>query len=175
MITIVSSTNQKNSRSRQLADYYRQQVQAAGADARVVDLADLPADFIESALYGNFGKHDAFNAVRDLVEGASKLVFILPEYNGSFPGVLKAFMDGFHYPSKLSGKMVALVGISDGGSGNPLGMSHLTDILSFMNATVLGLRIKIPFLKKNWVEGEIQDEFVKNLLQQQVEMLIKLP
>ncbi|WP_420155007.1 NADPH-dependent FMN reductase [Siphonobacter sp.] len=172
MITIVSSTNQKNSRSRQIAEYYRQQIQQAGAESRIVDLADLPIDFIYSALYGNFGKHDAFNAIRDSVENASKLIFIVPEYNGSFPGVLKAFLDGFHYPSKLSGKMVALVGISDGGSGNPLGMSHLTDILSFMNATVLGLRVKIPFLKKNWVEGEIQDEFIKTLIHQQVETLV---
>ncbi|MFT4033704.1 MAG: NAD(P)H-dependent oxidoreductase [Siphonobacter sp.] len=173
MITIISSTNQKNSRSRQLAEYYRKQLQEAGAESRIVDLADLPVDFIESALYANFGKHDAFNAIRDSVENADKLVFILPEYNGSFPGVLKAFLDGFHYPSKLSGKLVALVGISDGGSGNPLGMSHLTDIMSFMSATVLGLRVKIPFLKKNWVDGEIQDDFVKSLLRQQIELLLK--
>ena len=174
MITIVSSTNQKNSRSLQLAEYYRQVLQSQEAECRIVDLADLPVDFIYSALYANFGKHDAFNAIRDAVEGSDKLVFVLPEYNGSFPGVLKAFLDGFHYPSKLCGKVAALVGISDGGSGNPLGMSHLSDILSFMGTTVIGIRVKVPFLKKNWVDGEIQDPFIHSLIRQQADMLVRL-
>jgi chromate reductase len=175
MITIVSSTNQQNSRSRQVAGYYQRLLAQMGTPSEVLDLADLPVDFIQSALYQNVGKHDDFNRLRDAVESAEKLVFILPEYNGSFPGVLKAFLDGFHYPSKLMGKTAALVGISDGPGGCALGLSHWADILSFMGCTALGLRVRVPYLKTNLVDGEIQDAFMAQLFRQQAEQLVGVP
>lgn len=170
-IVIIASTNRPASRTGQLAVLYQGLLQENGQQAQVLDLALMPADFTTSALYHNAGKSPEFNALRDAVETADKLVFIVPEYNGSFPGVLKAFLDGLHYPSRLTGKTAALVGISDGPNGNLLGMSHLTDVLCFMGVNVLGLRVKVPALRKNLVEGRLADAFIEGLMRQQAASL----
>ena len=165
----------KRQRTARLAALYQGLLHEKGRAAQVLDLALMPPDFTFSALYHNAGKSPAFNALRDAVEKADKLVFIVPEYNGSFPGVLKAFLDGLHYPSQLAGKTAALVGISDGPNGNLLGMSHLTDILCFMGVNVLGLRVKIPSLRKNYVDGQLTDAFIEQLLRQQATQLAATP
>lgn len=171
MIQIISGTNQAQSQSGLVAEFYREQLANHGYESNIVDLADLPTDFTFSALYGN--QNEGFNILRDNVEQADALVFVLPEYNGSYPGAMKAFLDGFHYPSRLTGKPVALVGLSGGGSGNALGLSHFADVMSFFGADVLGLRVKIPFAKKNFSEGNIQDSFIYELFQQQLSLFVR--
>ena len=65
-----------------------------GETSQIVDLVDLPGDFVANALYENNGKNADFNALREKVQSSDKLVFVVPEYNGSFPGILKTFIDG---------------------------------------------------------------------------------
>jgi len=173
MITIVAGTNRKTSKTRQVALYYERLLAEAGVESQVLDLAALPEDFIVSALYENAGKNLVFNELRAVLERADKYVFIVPEYNGSFPGVLKAFLDGLSYPSKLTNKQAALVGLSDGIQGGALALSHLNDIFSYLGLNVLAQRVKIPLMKKNFQEGKVTDVFINQLLNEQATLLAK--
>src|SRR5690606_40758391 len=58
-------------------------------------LEDLPADLLVSDLYG--ARSEAFTRILDQIGESRKIIFIIPEYNGSFPGVLKLFMDACEY------------------------------------------------------------------------------
>ena len=171
MITIVVGTNRKNSKTNQVAQYYQGLLRLAGAESEVLDLSALPDDFTTSALYENTGKNPVFNALRSTVERADKYVFIVPEYNGSFPGVLKAFLDGLSYPSKLMYKQAALVGLSDGVQGGALALSHLNDIFSYLGLNVLAQRVKIPLMKKNFQDGKVTDDLINQLLREQAGLL----
>ena len=71
-----------------------------GVEATILDLRDLPEDFLVSSLYENAGKNESFNPLRTSMKDSEKFVFIVPEYNGSFPGVLKAFIDGLKFPDE---------------------------------------------------------------------------
>ena len=113
-ITVISSTNNQNSLTAQVADYYASLLHKRGCDNQVLKLTDLPADFTVTALYENNGQHPAFNRLRTIMETTQKYVFIIPEYNGSFPGVLKAFIDGLSFPETFRKKKCALVGVSKG-------------------------------------------------------------
>ena len=104
MITIIVGTNRPKSRARRVAVLYAEMLQSHGGTCQLLDLADLPADFTSTALYANAGQNDGFNELFDLTNSAEKLVFVVPEYNGSFPGVLKAFIDGLPYPGGIRGK-----------------------------------------------------------------------
>ena len=86
------------------------------------------------------------------IDQCEKFVFITPEYNGSFPGVLKAFIDGMRFPGTFEGKKCALVGISAGTQGGALAMSHLTDIFNYLGMTVLANKPRLPLLeyKNEW-------------------------
>ena len=102
MITIVVGTNRQNSNSAKIAKYYKGILDSKfDGDTQIVDLADLPGDFVSNSLYENNGKNPEVNILREKVQNADKLVFIVPEYNGSFTGVLKTFIDGLKYPEEL--------------------------------------------------------------------------
>lgn len=169
---IVCGTNRKNSVSKIISGIYQTLLTEKGITADFIDLAELPADFTESALYENSGKNDEFNIYRKKMLEAKKYVFIVPEYNGSFPGVLKAFIDGLQFPDTFPDKKCALVGLSSGVQGAGLALSHLSDIFNYCGMNVLALKPKLARIEDNMTAEEIDNELYKELLEQQVEKLI---
>lgn len=172
MITIVVGTNRRRSKSKQVAEFYQKLLTNLNAPSQILDLSDLPDDFIRTALYENNGKNETFNNFRRMMHESSKYVFIVPEYNNSYPGALKVFIDGLSYPSELLHKKAALVGISDGMQGGALALSHLSDVFNYLGMNVLAQRIKIPFMKKNFIDGSIQDNLINRLIHEQAELLV---
>ena len=173
MISIISGTNRPGSRARRVADYYTTILTELGADYQVVDLAELPADFTATALYANAGTHPEFNQLADQLAASSHWVIITPEYNGSFPGVLKAFIDGLPYPGAFQGKKAALVGLSSGGQGGMLAMAHLTDVLMYVGTAVLPQRVRLPFISQDLdVELGLRQELSRQLLREQAAALL---
>lgn len=98
MITLVSGTNRPVSNTKAIIDLYASMLQEHNEEYQILDLAELPADFTVSALYDNTGKNEKFNQLSQMITTSDKFVFVVPEYNSSFPGVLKAFIDGLSYP-----------------------------------------------------------------------------
>lgn len=173
MITIVAGTNRPDSKTIQVAEFYQRLLAIHNVESQILDLADLPNDFVFSALYHNSGKNEQFNTLRTMMEAAEKFVFVVPEYNNSFPGVFKAFIDGLSYPNALIHKKCALVGLSDGVQGNALGLSHLTDVLNYLGMNVLAQKVRIPFMNKNFDQGKITDNFINQLIDEQARLFLK--
>lgn len=171
MILIVATTNRKNSKTYKVASYYQRLLEQLEVPCEILSLENLPEDFAFSALYENAGKNIAFNQHKERMDRAEKFVFIVPEYNGSFPGVLKTFIDGLGWPNSLQGKKAGLVSISDGALGGAHALSHLTDIFHYLNCHVLSMLVRIPFMKKNFTNDEVQDPLIEDLLNQQAVML----
>ena len=137
-----------------------------------MDLAKLPKDFAFSALYENNGKNELFNQFIAKAKDAKQYIFVVPEYNGSFPGVVKTFIDGLPYPSFLKGKYITLTGISSGTMGTALGLSHLTDILNYLGATVNPVKVRIPSIEKQFSEVDGMNDSVLKLIKEQLSLLI---
>lgn len=174
MYTIVCSTNRTNSVSAKIAGIYQQLLQQQHIESEIIDLKELPADFVYSALYEHSGANESFNPFRERMLQTSKFIFIIPEYNGSFPGVLKAFIDGLDFPQTFTNKKAALVGLSAGMQGAGIAMSHMTDILNYCGTHVVALKPKLAQIGQHLDEenGKINNKLYNDLLQQQVEMLI---
>lgn len=172
MITIICGTNRKNSQSEIVAGIYKKMVEQAGEECDFINLQDLPGDFISTALYENAGTNEAFNSIREKMVTSKKFVIIVPEYNGSFPGVLKTFFDGLIFPTTFTGKKCALVGISSGMQGAVLAMSHLTDILNYCGTNVLANKPKLSAIEKNVTDGKITNPLYVDLLNDQIKALI---
>ncbi|MEQ9300559.1 MAG: NAD(P)H-dependent oxidoreductase [Cyclobacteriaceae bacterium] len=169
---IVCGTNRKNSVSKIISGIYQTLLSERGITADFIDLAELPSDFTESALYENSGKNDEFNIYRKKMLEAKKYVFIVPEYNGSFPGVLKAFIDGLQFPNTFPDKKCALIGVSSGVQGGGLALSHLTDIFNYCGMNVMALKPKLSRIEENMTGDKISNPLYQELLEQQVEKLI---
>ena len=173
MITLLIGTNRPGSRAGQLARLYATILTEFGAEFQLLDLTALPTDFTTSALYHNAGKHLDFNVLADLLGASDKVVVFVPEYNGSFPGVLKAFIDGLPYPGGLRGKKAALVGLSDGPQGAGPALSHLTDVLMYLGTAVLPQRVRLPFIGKDLqADGTLANPLSNQLLREQAAALL---
>jgi chromate reductase len=156
MITIVSGTNRPDSNTLKVAEYYLRTIQGKGQEARIFDLKNLPPAIIQTDLYGL--RSDAFLPIQRMVTDTSKFLFIIPEYNGSFPGVLKTFIDACDFPESFYNKKAALTGISSGKYGNIRGIDHFSGICSYLHLNVLPLRLHIPVIKTEFDE---QGDFYK--------------
>jgi NAD(P)H-dependent FMN reductase len=139
-----------------MAKHYQGLLKSQNIATQLIDLSLLPKDYMFSALYENTGKNETFNAFQTLIDQHEKFVFIVPEYNGSFPGALKGFMDGLRYPDTFQNKKTALVGFSSGNQGGVLALSHLADILSYLGAEVLSLRVRMPNIQQHFKPGQHQ-------------------
>lgn len=171
-ITVVASTNRNDSVSKQIALLYQNMLLEKGVASNLIDLGELPDDFAFSALYENSGKNDHFNEFRQLMMDSEKFVFIVPEYNGSFPGVLKTFIDGLKFPDTFTDKKCALVGISSGVQGAGLALSHLTDIFHYCGTEVLAQKPKLARIEGSFQNGEITNPLYAQLLEDQVKRII---
>jgi chromate reductase, NAD(P)H dehydrogenase (quinone) len=172
MITIISGTNRPNSNSRIISNLYAELLQKRNIPCHIIDLADLPVDFIGTALYDNSGANPNFNEVAAVIEHSEKFVFIVPEYNGSFPGVLKAFIDGLAYPFSFRHKKASLVGISSGGQGGILAISHLTDIFNYLGMHVMARKVRLPYIEKNMSETQLTNPSYLKLLEEQIDLFL---
>lgn len=173
MITIIVGTNRKDSISQKVAMQYSEVLKEYGVESSVLSLTNLPYDYIISSLYENVGMNDEFNKIRTLMNESEKFVYVIPEYNGSFPGVLKAFIDGLDRVKALAGKKCALVGISAGDQGAGLALSHFTDILNYCGTNVLAYRLKIPKISDLMTDAKITDENYIAKIHKQSKQLIE--
>ena len=72
---------------------------------------------------------------------ASGIVTVVPEYNVSFPGVLKYFIDMLRFPDSLVGKPAAFVGLSAGTGGGVRAVEQLEMVFQYRNAHLYGRRL----------------------------------
>lgn len=145
MITIISGTNRPNSNTLKIAKYYQKSLLNKGLESNLFNLEELPDNLIKTDLYGK--RSEAFQPIQDLVTKTGKFLFIIPEYNGSFPGVLKTFIDACSFPESFYNKKACLVGISSGKYGNIRGVDHFAGICSYLHLHVMPLRIHISAIK----------------------------
>jgi NAD(P)H-dependent FMN reductase len=124
-------------------------------------------------LYENNGKNPGYNSFHDKVKEGQKFVFIVPEYNGSFPGILKTFIDGMTYPNSFRNKKCAMIGLSSGIGGGGIAMSHLTDIFHYLGMHVLALKPKLAKIEQNMSDNLLTNRLYLDLLHTQADMLLE--
>jgi chromate reductase, NAD(P)H dehydrogenase (quinone) len=171
-IGIVIGTNRQNSFSNTIANYYANLLKEKNTESIIIDLAALPKDFGFTALYENTGKNEGFNDFQKIIDESTKLIFVVPEYNGSYPGILKTFIDGLRHPNSLAGKKICMVGLSSGVLGNAVGLGHLNDVLSYLNANVLGQRIKLGGVSSHFANNEFTNDTYKTFVNKQIEAFL---
>lgn len=172
MITIVSGTNRPNSNTLKVSRYYLKTLQQLGQEAQIFSLESLPENIITSDLYGK--RSPEFEPIQELVVNTDKFMFIIPEYNGSFPGVLKTFIDACEFPASFYDKKAALTGISSGKYGNIRGIDHFSGVCGYLHLNVLPLRLHIPAIKYELnEEGDFFKEDTLKFTNDQISKLVR--
>lgn len=80
-------------------------------------------------------------ALKDLIEGADGVLFVTPEYNRSFSGVLKNAIDWASRPwgtNSFDGKPAAIIGASVAPHGATQAQQQLRNIALYLNTKLIG-------------------------------------
>jgi NAD(P)H-dependent FMN reductase len=167
---IISGTSRKGSRSLKVAKFYQQLLAEKNTAANLLSIEELPHEIFDINNKSSVLKQ----LEHSLIAPAQKVIFVVSEYNGSFPGSLKMLLDCCDTKNSLWHKKAALVGISDGRNGNLRGMDHLTGILNYLKINVLHYKISIATAAKFLNEdGTITDEHILHTFHNQMEEFIK--
>jgi chromate reductase, NAD(P)H dehydrogenase (quinone) len=159
MITIVSGTNRPNSNTKKVALQYQILLQQKGVEANILSLENLLPQRSE----------DFIAKENELLIPAHQFIFILPEYNGSFPGILKLMFDITKPADVWHNKKALLTGVASGRAGNLRGMDHLSDVLNHLKITVHPNKLPISTIDKLLNEaGEFNNEQTLTAVQHQL-------
>ena len=168
MKQVIVGTNRRNSRSRQVANLVQKIYQDLGEKVEILDLAELPMHELTGEQYGQQGLHPQLEGPVTTVTQSSGIIFIVPEYNGSMPGVLKYFIDHWKYPESFEHRPVCFIGLG-GIFGGLRAVEHLQQVMGYRNAFVFPQRI---FLQNVWTlmkDGQIGDKLIMDLLIKQAQ------
>jgi NAD(P)H-dependent FMN reductase len=139
MYTIISGTNRKGSHTERVAEEYRRILKSKNINARLFSLESLDV----------LHRNDAIKKVeKEILIPTQKFIFIIPEYNGSYPGVLKALIDNSDIKNDWNYKKALLTGVATGRAGNLRGMDHLSDTLHYMKMNVFYNKLPISVVDK---------------------------
>ncbi len=129
---LVGSVRPGNYTSKAVALVVDELQQHADAEPMVID-----ATRMELQLPGVAGESTDAADMRDAVSSANGVIFATPEYHGSFSSVTKLIIDNLGFPSVLSGKSMALLGVAAGRIGAIKALEHLRSVCSHIGAIVL--------------------------------------
>lgn len=171
-ITIISATNRADSNTKKVANHYLSVLKSKGVTADLFSLKNLPESFLFSDLYGK--RSTEFQKIIDkYIEHQTKFIFIVPEYNGSFAGVLKVFLDSIS-PKFWTDNKVCLTGVSSGRAGNLRGLEHLTNIFNYLKVNVYHDKLPISRVDTLLDEaGNIKDTETQNAIDMQLEGFLR--
>ncbi len=167
-ILVIAGTNRPKSNAKRIGEALLANYRALSVPAELLSLQDLPAEAFLPEAYAS--KPASVQAIQQRVLGASGLHVVTPEYNGSFPGVLKYFIDLLKFPESFEKKPVAFVGEAAGTWGGLRAVEQLQMIFGYRNAHVLPDRVFIPQVNaKLDAEGNIVDADIAKRLKGQCE------
>ena len=146
MITILSGTNRIGNKTIKIAEEYLRHYQATGVEAQLYNLQDLPDNF-SSHWARDQQSPDFQKQVEKYFRGVKKMVLVVPEYQGTFPGIMKLVLDAIH-PNDLKGKKVALTGLGSGRAGNLRGLDHLTGAFHYLGINIFPFHLPISRIEE---------------------------
>jgi NAD(P)H-dependent FMN reductase len=162
---IIVGTNRPNSRSKEIALLVQQEYKALGEDTEIIDLADLPLKDLHGDDYGD-NKPESLKNLTSKIDDSDGLIVIVPEYNGSMPGVLKLFIDYLSFPLAFEKRPVCFIGLG-GRFGGLRPVEHLQQVFGYRNAYIFPFRV---FLINVWnilKNGKVTEEETYQLIKDQ--------
>lgn len=164
--TIISASNRTDNKTKVFANSCRLALEDQGVSVQIFNLEEFLPLLSNADMY-DFDNSPISEIVEKYFRDVDKLLFVLPEYNGSFPGVLKLFIDSVH-PKEFKGKKAALVGISSGRAGNARGLDHFTSILHHLGVNVYCHALSIgtidPMITDNKVSNPTEEGRINKLI-----------
>ncbi|MEP6584901.1 MAG: NAD(P)H-dependent oxidoreductase [Ginsengibacter sp.] len=163
MYTIISGTNRVESFTEKVATEYQ----------RIFKEKKVSADIFSLKNVDVLHRNKEFQQIEnEILFPTQKFIFIIPEYNGTFPGVLKAMIDTSEIKKSWYGKKALLTGVSTGRAGNLRGMDHLSACLHYLKMNVHYNKLPISVIDKVIDKSGRLNDATLNAIDEQVNEFI---
>jgi NAD(P)H-dependent FMN reductase len=142
----------------------------ADINAELVDLQDFNLPFFDETVSPAYRKSITDPVVKkwsDKISKADAFIIVVPEYNHSFPGVLKNALD--HLYTEWNHKPIAFVGYSGGSSGGTRAIEQLRQIVVELRMIPVRSEINIPEV---WQAFDEKENLINKRIEQQLSTII---
>lgn len=171
MIQIISGTDRPNSRTSTLSQIIHNNFIELGSSAELIDLINLPLNAFPTGKYME-KPTGILKEYIDKITEADGLVIVVPEYNGSYPGILKMFIDYWKYPETFENRPVCFVGLGTKWGGlRPV--EHLQQVFGYRNGFICPNRVFVTNVHSNLKDGVLLDANLVQLLKIQAQEFVK--
>ena len=168
---IISATNRPQSNSRIIAGIIQKIYKTLNCPIEIISLRDIPFQKLLQNPYPEKLPEDVEQTILKL-NTSSAFTIVCPEYNGSFPGIFKFFIDHWSYPETFEYRPIAFVGLG-GRFGGLRAVEQLQQIMGYRNAFIYPQRIFLQNISDLLSNGEIIDQDIMSLLNQQITGFLK--
>ena len=143
-ILAFAGSTRRESFNKKLVAIAAQGAREAGAEVTLIDLKDFPLPLFDQDLEAEQGMPENGKKLKKLFIDHDGLLIASPEYNSSFPAVLKNAIDWVSRPAPgepslvaFRGKVATLMSASPGALGGLRGLVHVRSILGNLGVIVL--------------------------------------
>lgn len=165
-IHILSATDRPNSNALKVAKYTNQFL-STKSETKIFSLKDFPLEDVVGGKY-----HDKPSSVEEFNKeflDADGFVFVIPEYNGGFPGVLKLFYDYLPFPKAFNKVPVCLIGEAAGAFGALRPVEQFSQLLIYRQAHIFPERMFIQRVNDSFdEEGGLTSEKMQKIWEKQL-------
>lgn len=166
IITVISGTARNDSKTLRVAKLYQslleEKLRSEGKnfELHLLSLLDLPV--------WKRGE-ELLEVERNILVPATHFVFVMPEYNGSYPGILKTMLDNTDIRACWRGKNALLTGVADGRAGNLRGLDHMTTVLQYLQMHVYWNKLPLSRINEEIsAEGKLLKEETSAAIEAQI-------
>lgn len=155
MITILVGTDRKQSESRKIANFLQLVYNQLNQPSQILDLSEIEASWLNNTQYNHQNLPDELTQLyqRYFIE-ASHLHIVIPEYNGSYPGIIKYLIDVLscypNYKTTFASLKATITGVASGRAGNLRGIDHLLAVLMYLQVQVSTYNVPISSIYKKY-------------------------
>lgn len=156
MIVVLSGSNRPDANTRHVARRCAEILEADGEEVTLLDLAELPPALFRPEAYAD--KPVEFESWQRAILDAAGILVVVPEYNGSYPGVLKYFIDMLEFPESLYEKPCGFIGLASGRFGGLRAVEQLEMVFQYRHAHLFGRRCFLSGIHQHLdAEGKMVD------------------
>ena len=167
MIVVISGSNRPGNNSSVVAKTVESMLIDAGEEVFPIDLEALPPELFTPAAYAE--KPAEFESIQEAILKTDGILTVVPEYNGSYPGALKYFIDCLRFPESLVAKPSAFVGVAAGKWGGMRAVEQLEMVFQYRHAHLYGRRVFLGNIFNSITDGRLNDEEALRRMQELVD------
>lgn len=149
-VLVFAGSTRADSLNKKLARAAAEELRNAGLDITLADLSDYPMPLYDGDVEAAQGLPPNAKRFKELLRAHDAVAIASPEYNGSFPALLKNAIDWVSRPepgeprlAAFAGKKALLLSASPGPGGGRRAMRHLRELLEMIGVSVIAAHAAI--------------------------------